>query len=184
MTDELTSLLAQSREQPLSARITTHFLPKFDNEDTASAKRLTSRAPTGACCLVVSKKHSGHLVMAPPFYSKNGVANRFSRMGALLLREHFDAVWGDAGGAPTPRPPQWCTCVSICARACSPCGGAKTRHFPFCAPTRAREWLATAAQARSLLRGGLTHRCTCAIASSAWSPRCWATTARRRTART
>ena len=31
--------------------------------------------------------------MAPPFYSKNGCANRFSRMGQILLRAHFDCVW-------------------------------------------------------------------------------------------
>ena len=45
----------------------------------------------------VSKKHSGHLVMCPPFYSKNGSANAFSRMGELLLRGHFEAVWPETG---------------------------------------------------------------------------------------
>ncbi|EOD13585.1 hypothetical protein EMIHUDRAFT_437134, partial [Emiliania huxleyi CCMP1516] len=36
--------------------------------------------------------------MAPPFYSKNGTANKYSRLGERLLREHFSAVWpGDAG---------------------------------------------------------------------------------------
>ena len=29
------------------------------------------------------------MVMAPPFYSKNGSANRYSRMGALLLQQHL-----------------------------------------------------------------------------------------------
>ena len=41
--------------------------------------------------LAVSKKHSGSLLMAPPFYSKNGVGNRFSRMGAVILKEYV--VW-------------------------------------------------------------------------------------------
>jgi len=34
--------------------------------------------------------------MAPPFYSKNGVGNRFSRAGALLLSSHFAAVFPDS----------------------------------------------------------------------------------------
>ena len=77
-------------------RVRTHFLPKFDNQSEGT--RLT-RDPTcrEARCLAVSKKHSGHLVMCPPFYSKNGSANRYSRMGALLLRAHFAAAFPGAG---------------------------------------------------------------------------------------
>ncbi|KAL1500123.1 hypothetical protein AB1Y20_012796 [Prymnesium parvum] len=74
------------------ARLVAHFLPKFDNENAAS--RLSDKArAAGASCLIVSKKHSGSLVMAPPFYSKNGCANKYSRMGAIALRAHFAAVW-------------------------------------------------------------------------------------------
>ena len=45
--------------------------------------------------LCVSKKHSGSLVMAPPFYAKNSTANAFSRLPALLLRDHFRAVFAE-----------------------------------------------------------------------------------------
>ena len=79
-----------------SARLKAHFFPKFDNQNEDA--RLT-RDPhcSEAKCLAVTKKHSGHLVMAPPFYSKNGCANRFSRMGAHLLRAHFAAVFPGEG---------------------------------------------------------------------------------------
>ena len=56
-------------------RLSSHFFPKFDNQ--SEGVRLSSApAAAGARCLAVSKKHSGHLVMAPPFYSKNGTANK------------------------------------------------------------------------------------------------------------
>ena len=73
------------------------FLPKFDNQ--AEETRLTGDATclAEAKCLAVTKKHSGHLVMAPPFYSKNGCANRYSRMGELLLRTHFGAAFPGRG---------------------------------------------------------------------------------------
>eukprot|EP00966_Prymnesium_polylepis_P055235 1277392-Prymnesium_polylepis.1 len=74
------------------ARLSAHFLPKFDNQSEAT-RLSVGEASAGASCLIVSKKHSGHLVMAPPFYSKNGCANPYSRMGAILLREHFGSVW-------------------------------------------------------------------------------------------
>ena len=74
------------------ARLLAHFLPKFDNLHE-SARLVSEPGCETATCLIVSKKHSGSLVMAPPFYSKNGCANQFSRMGALLLREHFNSVW-------------------------------------------------------------------------------------------
>ena len=78
-------------------RIHANFLPKFDNQ--AESARLT-RDPRclAANTLAVSKKHSGHLVMCPPFYSKNGSANRYSRMGELLLRAHFNAAFPGRGG--------------------------------------------------------------------------------------
>ena len=80
-----------------SAYTSSNFFPKFDNEDTAQDARLTSRASTSEPkCLAITKKHSGHLVMAPPFYSKNGVGNSFSRMGALLLLTRFHAVFPDS----------------------------------------------------------------------------------------
>lgn len=87
----------QEQVHPLS-RLVAHFLPKFDNQ-SENARIHTDRACDPARCLIVSKKHSGHLVMAPPFYSKNGCANEFSRMGAILLREHFVCVWGDESDA-------------------------------------------------------------------------------------
>ena len=84
----------------VQGRTSTHFLPKFDNENSAAEERLTSRVgPSMGGCLAISKKHSGHLVMAPPFYAKNSVGNRFSRMGAYLLLEHFNAVWGERDGS-------------------------------------------------------------------------------------
>ena len=67
-----------------AARLLCHFLPKFDNQ--AEGRRLCDDPIPEARCLSVSKKHSGHLVMCPPFYSKNGSANPYSRMGELLLR--------------------------------------------------------------------------------------------------
>ena len=76
-----------------AARLLCHFLPKFDNQ--AEGRRLCDDPIPEARCLSVSKKHSGHLVMCPPFYSKNGSANPYSRMGELLLRAHFAAVWPD-----------------------------------------------------------------------------------------
>ena len=82
-----------------AARIHAHFLPKFDNQDEAHLlTRDAACEAGGARCLAVTKKHSGHLVMAPPFYSKNGCANRYSRMGELLLRAHFDATFPGCGG--------------------------------------------------------------------------------------
>eukprot|EP00629_Pelagomonadales_sp_RCC1024_P007005 CAMPEP_0119285574 /NCGR_PEP_ID=MMETSP1329-20130426/32460_1 /TAXON_ID=114041 /ORGANISM="Genus nov. species nov., Strain RCC1024" /LENGTH=233 /DNA_ID=CAMNT_0007286285 /DNA_START=136 /DNA_END=834 /DNA_ORIENTATION=- len=78
------------------ARVTTHFLPKFEN--AAESKRVTDgTAKTALVC--VSKKHSGSLVMAPPFYAKNSTGNAFSRLAALLLRDHFRAVFDDAPAA-------------------------------------------------------------------------------------
>ena len=77
----------------MRARLVAHFLPKFDNQ--SEDVRLTGGHPDACRCLLVSKKHSGSLVMAPPFYSKNGCANKYSRLGELILREHFRAVWPD-----------------------------------------------------------------------------------------
>ena len=80
-------------------RCSSHFLPKFDNLDsTGESPRLTADPALAggvAKCLAISKKHSGHLVMCPPFYSKNGSANAFSRMGEIILRAHFKAAWPD-----------------------------------------------------------------------------------------
>jgi hypothetical protein len=77
----------------LLPRYFAHFLPKFDN---LSEERLVGPLVDAdpSAFLVVSKKHSGSLVMAPPFFSKNGCGNVYSRMGAVVLREHFRAVWG------------------------------------------------------------------------------------------
>lgn len=78
-------------------RLFAHFLPKFENQQ--EARLLSGSSLAGARCLAVAKKHSGHLVMAPPFYSKNGCANLYSRLGELVLRTHFDAVWPDQDDA-------------------------------------------------------------------------------------
>ena len=74
------------------ARTTTHFLPKFQNasEDARLTSAVGGVAGDGMMC--VSKKHSGSLVMAPPFYAKNSTGNSFSRLAALLLQDHFVAV--------------------------------------------------------------------------------------------
>ena len=57
-----------------------NFLPKFDNRSDAQVRLSSLRAggtdtggaaPCGSRCLMVSKKHSGHLVMCPPFFAKN-----------------------------------------------------------------------------------------------------------------
>ena len=87
---------------------------KFDNQ--SEDRRLShgyfseTEAPgagTGRSrILAVSKKHSGSLLMAPPFYSKNGVANNFSRVGLVVLRTYMESVWGCGaaaeGGATEP----------------------------------------------------------------------------------
>ena len=80
-------------------RLFAHFLPKFDNEGAESRLAHHPDAQAHANCLAVTKKHSGHLVMCPPFYSKNGSGNSYSRIGELLLRRHFAAVWPEAPGA-------------------------------------------------------------------------------------
>jgi len=80
--------------QQLHADTTTNFLPKFDNQ--SDNKRLAQVVGEKGV-LYVSKKHSGSLVMAPPFYSKNGTGNEFSRMGGYLLYEFFKAVWPQNG---------------------------------------------------------------------------------------
>lgn len=76
-----------------TCRVFAHFLPKFDNQSEGARLSTGPAAAAAAQCLAVSKKHSGHLVMAPPFYSKNGTANLYSRLGEVLLRAHFRAVW-------------------------------------------------------------------------------------------
>ena len=86
-------------EAAVRPRLLAHFLPKFDNEGTESRLAHHPDAQAHANCLAVSKKHSGHLVMCPPFYSKNGSGNSYSRIGELLLRRHFAAVWPEAPGA-------------------------------------------------------------------------------------
>ena len=80
-------------------RIHAHFLPKFDNQSESARLTKEPACAAEARCLAVTKKHSGHLVMCPPFYSKNGSANRYSRAGEMLLREHFDAVFPGCGAA-------------------------------------------------------------------------------------
>ena len=80
-------------------RLFAHFLPKFDNEGAESRLAHHPDAQAHANCLAVTKKHSGHLVMCPPFYSKNGSGNSYSRIGELLLRRHFAAVWPEVPGA-------------------------------------------------------------------------------------
>jgi len=95
----------------LIAQTTTHFLPKFDNQNAdkrlgwllhgAEAKEETKSADIDGASgiLCVSKKHSGSLVMAPPFYSKNGTGNIFSRVGCVVLYEYFQTVWPNEGTA-------------------------------------------------------------------------------------
>ncbi|KAK3280814.1 hypothetical protein CYMTET_11367 [Cymbomonas tetramitiformis] len=85
----------------LNASLFAHFFPKFDNqkEDTRITpgleRAMREVASTGEILLAVTKKHSGSLVMAPPFYSKNGCGNMYSRMASVVLYEHFKAVWED-----------------------------------------------------------------------------------------
>ena len=86
-----------SDDLPGLPRLFAHFLPKFDNQQ--QERLLSDGSLAGARCLAISKKHSGHLVMAPPFYSKNGCANLYSRLGEVVLRAHFEAVWPDDADA-------------------------------------------------------------------------------------
>ena len=79
-------------------RVSTHFLPKFNNQD--DGKRLFVSTPGATTCLVVSKKHSGSLLMAPPFHSKNSTGNRFSRLGAITFRDYMCAVWDESVDRP------------------------------------------------------------------------------------
>ena len=58
------------------AALLGHFLPKFDNRDEESSRLSTQLASPATStsaprCLAISKKHSGHLVMCPPFFAKN-----------------------------------------------------------------------------------------------------------------
>jgi hypothetical protein len=66
----------------------------------------------------VSKKHSGSLLMAPPFYSKNATANRFSRLGCLTMRNYMCAVWGEATAQPAAFTRWWADAESkgLCYR--------------------------------------------------------------------
>ena len=85
-----------------------HFLTKFENQSAdkrlspllqanppASSSSSSSPPPTASRCLMVSKKHSGSLLMAPPFYSKNATANKFSRLGAVTMHAYMCAVWDE-----------------------------------------------------------------------------------------
>eukprot|EP00040_Diaphanoeca_grandis_P031849 m.191428 g.191428 ORF g.191428 m.191428 type:complete len:1029 (-) comp32433_c0_seq2:101-3187(-) len=76
------------------ARVTTHFLPKFENASEGHRLERPTMIEGHSQVLAVSKKHSGSLVMAPPFFAKNSTANMFSRTPALILKAHFDACWG------------------------------------------------------------------------------------------
>jgi len=84
-------------------RLSTHFLTKFENQNQNTLlspifahTNTKSNGKGPSKCLLVSKKHSGSLLMAPPFYSKNSTANKFSRMGSIVMRDYMCAVWGDA----------------------------------------------------------------------------------------
>lgn len=97
------------------------FLPKFDNQDEGAMLTSDPACAVEARCLAVTKKHSGHLVMAPPFYSKNGCANRFSRMGELLRRAAAaDALWR---GVPRSRRacPASCSGHGACGHSVGKC---------------------------------------------------------------
>jgi len=87
-------------------RISTHFFPKFDNQ--SEGKKLSMQLPASAAereqfTLAVTKKHSGSLLMAPPFFSKNSTGNLYSRVGAWLMREHFEAAWAPLASDPGSR---------------------------------------------------------------------------------
>ena len=101
------SVAGEDVDEPFTSWVNAHFLPKFANQ--ASTGRispsfdpaLSSKSnPADSVAkdarrqlIAVSKKHSGSLVMGPPFYSKNGTANKYSRCGAWLLLRHFHTVW-------------------------------------------------------------------------------------------
>ena len=82
-----------------------HFLTKFENqgEDKRLSPLLASRAngsSRGERCLMVSKKHSGSLLMAPPFYSKNATANKFARLGAITMHAYMCGAWNEPRDRP------------------------------------------------------------------------------------
>ena len=79
-----------------TARTTTHFLPKFENADRDT---MLSEREGKDLVLCMSKKQSGSLVMCPPFYAKNSVGNRFSRLPAMLLLDHFRCCFENQGDA-------------------------------------------------------------------------------------
>lgn len=93
--DSTAKLLSDAVATTSSPRCTTHFLTKFNNQDSED-DRLYPQVLDDSYCLLVSKKHSGSLLMAPPFYSKNSTGNRFSRLGAIVCRNYFCAVWDEA----------------------------------------------------------------------------------------
>lgn len=113
----LKSLQTLVAEPGASVRCSANFLPKFNNQSDGERLAPGLEALGDRGCLLVSKKHSGSLLMAPPFYSKNGVANDFSRLGARVLLEYMCAAWGE----PTDRPETFSRCSKPCGdpSACS-----------------------------------------------------------------
>jgi len=81
-------------ESQVRARVTSHFLPKFENASEGHRLEQPPIRDGFTQVLAVSKKHSGSLIMAPPFFAKNSTANIFTRTSYLIVKSHFDAVWG------------------------------------------------------------------------------------------
>eukprot|EP00924_Labyrinthula_sp_SR-Ha-C_P005468 augustus_masked-scaffold_1-processed-gene-32.51-mRNA-1 protein AED:1.00 eAED:1.00 QI:0/-1/0/0/-1/1/1/0/936 len=71
--------------------ITSNFVPKFTN--VYFHEKYVEGQDDEDHIYALSKKHSGHLVYGPPFYSKNATANVYSRVGAITLFNHFKSVY-------------------------------------------------------------------------------------------
>lgn len=83
-----------------------HFFAKFDNVGSGQAADVVQLLTEDSDVLVVTKKHSGSLILIHSVYmsgewnlvvnSKNGTNNEFSIPAEYYLRAQFRAVFGDA----------------------------------------------------------------------------------------
>jgi hypothetical protein len=83
-------------------RLEAIFHPKFENEnlnDQQMRAKMKERVASGSGYLEVTLKHSGSLLLwsgGQRYYSKNSTSNRFTRVGEILLRQHFvRSFWND-----------------------------------------------------------------------------------------
>jgi len=92
---------------PLSIRklkLEAIFHPKFDNEgpDTEIRTNMLTKVAANEGYIEASLKHSGSLLLwsgGEYFYSKNSTNNVFTKVGMILLRQHFSRCFGGIKGS-------------------------------------------------------------------------------------